>query len=173
MQGRYRQPPREGLLEWLLGLWDDGAEAVYFTGEELGRMGALPQHPRLRNTLRTPQQQNRKIPPSLMEWVRDVLRLIWPTAADINNGLTGWTTISGNRRVNVKKKKRVSCGTVLRDLLRAGMPWREVDGKPSAELLERWLQLQPEQSARRVQGGPMTPTAPLAACTEGDLPAAQ
>uniref|UniRef100_A0A8B9QNA2 Uncharacterized protein n=1 Tax=Apteryx owenii TaxID=8824 RepID=A0A8B9QNA2_APTOW len=209
MQGCYRQQPHEvGLrlavgLKWLLRLWDDGADAVYFTKEELSRMEALPQDPRMHNILCTLHQQNQNVSPSLMEWVLGAARLTWPTTADINGGLTAWTTIAaglnqlwqlgmlsriyspeftGPDQIPMSKtirnkmlrtalphlkamvlpvivgkqadkcgKERVSRGTMLQDLLRAGIPWQEVDSKPGTELLEQWLQLHLEQ--HKAHGG--------------------
>uniref|UniRef100_A0A8C3HPI7 Uncharacterized protein n=1 Tax=Chrysemys picta bellii TaxID=8478 RepID=A0A8C3HPI7_CHRPI len=48
------------------------------------------------------------------------------------------------QQVNVKQKERVSRNTMFKDLLKAGTPLEEVDGKTNAELLRRWLQLKPE-----------------------------
>uniref|UniRef100_A0A452HJX4 Uncharacterized protein n=1 Tax=Gopherus agassizii TaxID=38772 RepID=A0A452HJX4_9SAUR len=48
-------------------------------------------------------------------------------------------------QVNVKQKERVSCTTMFKDLLKAGVPLEEIDGKISTELLKRWLQLKSEQ----------------------------
>ncbi|KAJ1158972.1 hypothetical protein NDU88_011644 [Pleurodeles waltl] len=87
----FRQMPAEPLFKWLVRLWDTGAEGTYLSPTELLKMGSVTTHAMLGQWLRGAQGQQAF---SLMGWLMEGVKQLYPTAIDVEESWGPWHTIS-------------------------------------------------------------------------------
>ncbi|KAJ1099144.1 hypothetical protein NDU88_004248 [Pleurodeles waltl] len=88
----FRQMPAEPLFKWLVRLWGTGAEGTYLSPTELLKMGSVTTHAMLGQRLRGAQGQQAF---SLMGWLMEGVKQLYPTAIDVEESWGPWHTIPG------------------------------------------------------------------------------
>ncbi|KAJ1201888.1 hypothetical protein NDU88_005692 [Pleurodeles waltl] len=83
--------PAEPLFKWLVRLWDTGADVTYLSPTELLKMGSVTTHAMLGQLLRGAQGQQAF---SLMGWLMEGVKQLYPTAIDVEESWGPWHTIS-------------------------------------------------------------------------------
>ncbi|KAJ1214212.1 hypothetical protein NDU88_001838 [Pleurodeles waltl] len=83
--------PAEPLFKWLVRLWDTGADGTYLSPTELFKMGSVTTHAMLGQRLRGAQGQQAF---SLMGWLMEGVKQLYPTAIDVEESWGPWHTIS-------------------------------------------------------------------------------
>ncbi|KAJ1162952.1 hypothetical protein NDU88_003416 [Pleurodeles waltl] len=86
-----RQMPAEPLFKWLVRLWDTGADGTFLSPTELFKMGSVTTHAMLGQRLRGAQGQQAF---SLMGWLMEGVKQLYPTAIDVEESWGPWHTIS-------------------------------------------------------------------------------
>ncbi|KAJ1139831.1 hypothetical protein NDU88_006195 [Pleurodeles waltl] len=87
----FRQMPAEPLFKWLVKLWDTGADGTFLSPTELLKMGSVTTHAMLGQWLRSSQGQQAF---SLMGWLMEGVKQLYPTALDVEESWGPWHTIS-------------------------------------------------------------------------------
>ncbi|KAJ1082092.1 hypothetical protein NDU88_002262 [Pleurodeles waltl] len=87
----FRQMPTEPLFKWLVRLWNTGADGTYLSPTELLKMGSVTTHAMLGQRLRGAQGQQAF---SLMGWLMEGVKQLYPTAIDVEESWGPWHTIS-------------------------------------------------------------------------------
>ncbi|KAJ1143216.1 hypothetical protein NDU88_009527 [Pleurodeles waltl] len=87
----FRQMPAGPLFKWLVRLWDTGADGTYLSPTELLKMGLVTSHAMLGQRLRGAQGQQAF---SLMGWLIEEVKQLYPTAIDVEESWDPWHTIS-------------------------------------------------------------------------------
>ncbi|KAJ1089386.1 hypothetical protein NDU88_002537 [Pleurodeles waltl] len=87
----FRQMPAELLFKWLVRLWDTGADGTYLSPTEHLKMGSVTKHAMLGQRLRGAQGQQAF---SLMGWLVEGVKQLYPTAIDVEESWGPWYTIS-------------------------------------------------------------------------------
>ncbi|KAJ1087958.1 hypothetical protein NDU88_001117 [Pleurodeles waltl] len=87
----FRQMPAEPLFKWLVRLWDTGADGTYLSPTELLKMGSVTTHAMLGQRLRGAQGQQAF---SLMGWLMEGVKQLYPTAIAVEESWGLWHTIS-------------------------------------------------------------------------------
>ncbi|KAJ1115623.1 hypothetical protein NDU88_003845 [Pleurodeles waltl] len=83
----FRQMPAEPLFKWLVRFWDTGADGTYLSPTELLKMGSVTTHAMLGGA----QGQQAF---SLMGWLMEGVKQLYPTAIDVEESWGPWHTIS-------------------------------------------------------------------------------
>ncbi|KAJ1194604.1 hypothetical protein NDU88_003892 [Pleurodeles waltl] len=86
----FRQMPVEPLFKWLVRLWDTGADGTFLSPTELLKMGSVTTHAMLGQRLRGAQGQQTF---SLMGWLMEEVKQLYPTAIDVEESWGPWHTI--------------------------------------------------------------------------------
>ncbi|KAJ1202628.1 hypothetical protein NDU88_006425 [Pleurodeles waltl] len=87
----FRQMPAEPLFKWLMRLWDTGEDGTYLSPTKLLKMGSVTTHAMLGQLLRGAQGHQAF---SLMGWLMEGVKQLYPTAIDVEESLAPWHTIS-------------------------------------------------------------------------------
>ncbi|KAJ1127511.1 hypothetical protein NDU88_005910 [Pleurodeles waltl] len=87
----FRQMPAEPLFKWLVRLWDTGADGTYLWPTKLLKMGSVTTHAMLGQRLRGAQGHQAF---SLMGWLMEGVKQLYPTAIDVEESWGPWHTIS-------------------------------------------------------------------------------
>ncbi|KAJ1141479.1 hypothetical protein NDU88_007809 [Pleurodeles waltl] len=87
----FRQMPAEPLFKWLVRSWDTGADGTYLSPTELLKIGSVTTHVMLGQWLRGAQGQQAF---SLMGWLMEGVKQLYPTAIDVEESWGPWHTIS-------------------------------------------------------------------------------
>ncbi|KAJ1201550.1 hypothetical protein NDU88_005358 [Pleurodeles waltl] len=87
----FRQVPAEPLFKWLVRLWDTGADGTFLSPTALFKMGSVTTHATLGQRLRGAQGQQAF---SLMFWLIEGVKQLYPTAMDVEENWCPWHTIS-------------------------------------------------------------------------------
>ncbi|KAJ1162373.1 hypothetical protein NDU88_002841 [Pleurodeles waltl] len=87
----FRQIPAESLFKWLVRLCDTGADGTFLSPNELLKMGSVTTLAMLGQRLRGAQGQQAF---SLMGWLMEGVKQLYPTAIDVEESWGPWHTIS-------------------------------------------------------------------------------
>ncbi|KAJ1171145.1 hypothetical protein NDU88_003016 [Pleurodeles waltl] len=87
----FRQMPAVPLFKWLVRLWDTGADGTFLSPTGLLKMGSVTTHAMLEQRLRGAQGQQAF---SLMGWLMEGVKQLYPTAMDVEESWGPWHTIS-------------------------------------------------------------------------------
>ncbi|KAJ1184161.1 hypothetical protein NDU88_000971 [Pleurodeles waltl] len=87
----FRQMPAEPLFKWLVTLWDTGADGTFVSPTELLKMGSVTTHAMLRQRLQGAQGQQDF---SLMGWLMEGVKQLYPTATDVDESWGPGHTLS-------------------------------------------------------------------------------
>uniref|UniRef100_A0A8C4XXG2 Uncharacterized protein n=1 Tax=Gopherus evgoodei TaxID=1825980 RepID=A0A8C4XXG2_9SAUR len=92
----FRQKPGEGVLSWLVRVWDNAGNTVLLLYYELRQLGVMAQDAQVRAEMSTlgPPAEGQPESPSLYRWLAEAVGAAYPSVGELEALVSPWKTIS-------------------------------------------------------------------------------
>uniref|UniRef100_A0A452HLH3 Uncharacterized protein n=1 Tax=Gopherus agassizii TaxID=38772 RepID=A0A452HLH3_9SAUR len=92
----FRQEPREGVLSWLVRVWDNAGNMVLLLYYELRQLGVMAQDAQVRAEMSTlgPPAEGQLESPSLYRWLAEAVGAAYPSVGELEVLVSPWKMIS-------------------------------------------------------------------------------
>ncbi|XP_030420935.1 Friend virus susceptibility protein 1-like [Gopherus evgoodei] len=92
----FRQEPGEGVLSWLVRVWDNAGNTVLLLYYELRQLGLMAQDAQVRAEMSTlgPPAEGQPESPSLYRWLAEAVGVAYPSVGELEALVSPWKMIS-------------------------------------------------------------------------------